>query len=140
MTASAQTSEITLERTIPAAPSEVFAAWLDSKFPGSPWNEHQKLIVDQKVDGLWYWLSAKGTPHYGRFIEIVGPARLQYSWMSPNTAGHETLVTVTFEKKGDGTLLTLVHSGFPNDDWAKMHNKGWTAITEKFVMGIGSGS
>src|SRR5262249_5270659 len=131
-TTSTKIMEIKVERTIPAPPSEVFDAWLDPKIPGSPWHENQKLIVNPKVDGLWYWLSLRCTPHYGRFIEIHRPGRIQYSWMSPNTLGEESVVTVTFQKQGEGTLMTLLHSGFPNDDKAKAHENGWNSISEKF--------
>ena len=130
------TVEVKVERTIPAPPGEVFDAWLDPKVPGTLWHEHEKLVFDPKVDGLWYLLSLAhrrdGTPHYGRFIEIARPSRIQHSWMSRHTLGEESLVTVTFQRKGDGTLLTLQHSGLPNDDMAKAHDKGWNSIFDKF--------
>jgi uncharacterized protein YndB with AHSA1/START domain len=131
-TASTKTVEIKFERTIPAPPSEVFDAWLDPKIPGTPWHENHKLIVNPKVDGLWYWLALGGTPHYGRFMEIDRPVRIQHSWMSPNTLGQESIVTVTFEKKGEGTFMTLLHSGLPNEAMARAHEKGWNSIFDKF--------
>jgi uncharacterized protein YndB with AHSA1/START domain len=132
MTTSTKTVDIKVERTIAAPPSEVFDAWLDPTIPGTPWHENNKLIVNPKVDGLWYWLSSGDTPHYGRFIEIDRPGRVQYSWMSPNTLGQESMVTVTFQKEGEGTRMTLLHSGLPNDDMAKAHQKGWNSISDKF--------
>src|SRR3984893_1773283 len=117
MTTSTKTVEIKVERTIPAAPSEVFDAWLDPKVPGTLWHEHDKLILNPKVDGLWYLLTlahrCDGTPHYGRFIEINRPGRIQHSWMSRNTLGEESMVTATFRKTGQDTLMALVHSGLP---------------------------
>ena len=135
-TTSARTVEIKAERTIPAPPGEVFDAWLDPKIPGILWHEHDKLIFNPKVDGLWYLLSLahrpEGTPHYGRFTEINRPGRIQHSWMSRNTLGEETMVTVTFQRKGESTLVTLVHSGLPEGDMAKAHEKGWNSIIDKF--------
>lgn len=131
-TTSTKTVEIKVERTIPAPPSEVFDAWLDPKVPGTLWHENDKLIVNPKVDGLWYWLSLRGNPHYGRFIEIDRPGRIQQSWMSRYTLGEESMVTVTFQKKGEGTLMTLVHSGLPTGDIAKAHEEGWNSIFDKF--------
>lgn len=125
----AKTVDITVERTIPAPPSEVFDAWLDPKVPGTLWNEHDRLIFNPKVDGLWYLLSLahrpEGTAHYGRFTEINRPPLIRHSWMSRNTLGEESMVTVTFEKKGVGTLLTLPRSGLPNEAMANAHEKGW---------------
>src|SRR5215470_10045641 len=96
---SGETVEITVERTISAAPGEVFDAWLDPSVPGAFGHDNEQLIVDFRPDGLWYWRSRGGTPHYGRFIEIARPSLIQHSWMSPNTLGKESIVTVTFEKK-----------------------------------------
>jgi uncharacterized protein YndB with AHSA1/START domain len=144
MTTSTKTLEIKVERTILAPPSEVFDAWLDPKVPGSLWHEHDKLICDPKVDGLWYLLSSahrrEGVPHYGRFIEIDRPGRIQHSWMSRNTLGEESMVTATFQKKGEHTLMILLHSGLPNDDMAKAHEKGWNSILDKFGNIFVSGS
>ena len=135
---SVETIEITCERTIPASPDEVFDAWLDPKIPGTPFHEHEKLIVNPMVDGLWYWL-VHGEPHYGRFTEFRRPGRIRHTWMSRNTLGEETMVTVTFLKKGEGTLMTLVHSGFPNNAKARAHQGAWNFILGNFAEVFGSG-
>jgi len=127
-----KTVEITVERTILAEPVEVFDAWLDPAVPGAFGHENEQLIVDLKTDGLWYWRSLGGTPHYGRFLEIARPARIQHSWMSPNTLGKESIVTVTFQKREGGTLMTILHSGLPNAEMATAHEKGWNSILDKF--------
>jgi hypothetical protein len=51
----AKTIEVTIERTIPAPPSEVFDAWLNPKIPGNPWNMAENLLFNPKVDGFFYW-------------------------------------------------------------------------------------
>lgn len=126
-----KTLEFKFERTIPAPPGEVFDAWLDPKVPGNPWSESDKLILNPKVDGFFYWLT-RGTPHYGRFTEVERPARIQHTWVSPYTLGQESTVTLTFQKNGQGTLMTLVHSGLPDDDKARSHEKGWTYFLDIF--------
>jgi len=139
MNTSAKTIEIKCERTIPAPPSEVFDAWLDPKIPGTPFHGSEKLIVNLRVDGLLYWLF-RGQPHFGRFTEIDRPGRLQHTWMSRKTLGEETVVTVTFQKKGEGTLMTLLHFGFTTDDMAQAHEKGWNVILGNFAEIFGSGA
>src|SRR5579863_467468 len=104
------TLEFKFERTIPAPPTEVFDGWLDPKVPGNPWNMADKLLLNPQVDGFFYWL-IRGNSHYGRFTEIERPGRIQCTWMSRSTVGEETTVTLTFKRQGDGTLMTLVHSG-----------------------------
>lgn len=132
MNTSATAIEIRCERTIPAPPGEVFDAWLDSTIPGTPFYDNDRLILNPQVDGLWYWL-VRDQPHFGRFTEIDRPGRLQHTWMSRKTLGEETTVTVTFQKKGDGTLMTLVHSGFTTEEVAQAHEKGWNSLVGKFA-------
>jgi len=139
MTKSTKTIEFKFERTIPAPPDEVFDAWLNPKIPGNPWNAAEKFILDPKVDGLFYW-TLKGTSHYGRFAEIERPGRIQHTWMSPNTLGLESTVTVTFKEKGKDTLMTLVHSGLPDTDGGRGHEKGWNYFLDMFPQQFGDAS
>ena len=131
MTDAAKTIELTVERTIPAPPEQVFDAWLNPKVPGTTWHMADKFALDPKVDGLFFW-AIKGTAHYGRFTEMQRPARIQHTWMSPNTSGLESTVTVTFKKQGKETLMTLVHTGLPDTNQGKGHENGWNMFLEKF--------
>jgi uncharacterized protein YndB with AHSA1/START domain len=119
-----KTIEFRFERTIPAPPDEVFEAWLNPKLPGNPWNIAEKLILQPKVDGMFYW-AIKGTAHYGRFTDMSRPNRIEHTWVSPHTLGEESTVTLTFEKRGGDTLMTLVHSDLPDTDGGRGHEKGW---------------
>ena len=131
MSKSAKTMELKFERTIPAPPDEVCDAWLNPKIPGNPWHEADKLILNTKVDGFFYW-NFKGTPHYGRFTELERPGRIQHTWVSPNTLGLESTVTLTFKKQGENTLMTLVHSDLPDHELAKGHENGWKYFVDTF--------
>jgi uncharacterized protein YndB with AHSA1/START domain len=119
-----KTIEFRFERTIPAPPGEVFEAWLNPKVPGNPWNMADKLILQPKLDGMFYW-AIKGTAHYGRFTEMDRPNRIEHTWVSPHTMGEESTVKLTFEKKEGNTLMTLVHSDLPDTDGGRGHQKGW---------------
>lgn len=48
--------------------------------------------------------------------------------MSENTYGIETNVSVTFEPRGDGTQLTIVHRGVPDDERGRTHEAGWSYL------------
>lgn len=137
MSNSTKALEFKFERTIQAPPAEVYDAWLNPKVPGNPWHEADKLILDPRVDGFFYWL-IRGTAHYGRFTETARRARLQHTWVSPNTLGDETTVTVTFEKQGANTLMTLVHSGLPDNDRGRGHEKGWNYFLGSFTEQFGN--
>ena len=136
---SKKTLEFRFERTIPAPLAEVFDGWLDPKIPGNPWNAAEKFVLDPKVDGLFFW-ALKAISHYGRFTVVERPARIQHTWVSPKTLGIESTVTVTFKKKGDETLMTLVHSGIPDTDAGRGHEKGWNYFLDIFPGQFGNGS
>ena len=131
--------EFKFERTIPAPPGEVFDGWLNPKIPGNIWNAAEKFILDPKVDGLFYW-TLNETSHYGRFTEIERPGRIQHTWVSPKTLGQESIVTLTFKRKGDETLMTLVHSNLPDHELARGHERGWNYFLGIFREQFGNGS
>jgi uncharacterized protein YndB with AHSA1/START domain len=131
MNTTIKTIEVNVARTIAATPAEAFDAWLNPKVPGTPWSMAEKLLLNPKVDGLFYWL-IHGIAHYGRFTEVTRPGRLQHTWVSPNTSGLESMVTVTFKKQGDDTLMTLVHTGLPDTDQGRSHDKGWSFFLDGF--------
>ncbi len=139
MNKTTKTLEFRIERTIPASPIEVFESWLDPKVPGNPWNAAEKFVLNPKVDGLFYW-TLKGTSHYGRFTEIQKPGRIQHTWVSPNTLGHESIVTLTFDKQGEDTVMTLVHSNLPDHELARGHEQGWSYFMDIFREQFGDGS
>jgi uncharacterized protein YndB with AHSA1/START domain len=140
-----KTITITLNRTIPASPAEVYDAWLDPEKPGTPWYRAKKRILDPRVDSLFYFAvpqkdgAGEGGewPHFGRFTLLERPAKIVYTWMSPFTRGLESVVTVEFQKQGDDTLLQLRHAGVPDDELGHAHDKGWAqcvdALAERLV-------
>lgn len=134
-----QTLEFRFERTIPAPLTRVFDGWLDPKVPGNPWNAAEKFLLDAKVDGLFFW-TLNGTSHYGRFMVFERPIRIQHTWVSPKTLGKESTVTVTFKQQGEDTLMTLVHSGIPDTDEGKGHEKGWNYFLDMFPKQVRNSS
>jgi uncharacterized protein YndB with AHSA1/START domain len=134
-----KTIEVKVERIIPAPAVEVFDAWLNPKIPGNPWSMAEKLILKPEVDGFFYWL-IQGTAHYGRFTEMVRPDRIQHTWMSRSTLGEESTVTVTFQKNGKDTLMTLVHSDLPDTDGGRGHEKGWNYFLDNFLRRFSNAS
>lgn len=143
MRPAAKTIEVKLTRVIPAPPAEVFDRWLDPTCPGTPWSEAGKLILDPRVDGLFFFSSHKrpgpGNPHYGRFTILERPREVQYTWMSPNTGGLESVVTVTFQQKGKDTLLTLRHENLPDDEDGRTHQPGWEYFLGKLEAAFSQG-
>jgi uncharacterized protein YndB with AHSA1/START domain len=136
MTTDLRTLDLTIERMIPASPSEVFDAWLDPTHPGSPWHTAVKLIFNPAVDGLFYWgtpTDGGEKPHYGRFTVVERPRKIEHTWMSPHTRGLESIVTLTFEPSGEETRVTLRHAKLPDDELARGHEGGWAHLLAGLV-------
>lgn len=132
-------TEITVSRQIPAKPENVFDVWMDPKSPGGPWHV-EGAIVHPAVDGLFYFAvkhQGRNWAHYGRFVRIERPRLTEYTWMSEATKGVESIVSVTFEPAGDGTMVTLRHSNVPDDEMGRQHKDGWawalSALGERFA-------
>jgi uncharacterized protein YndB with AHSA1/START domain len=125
--------ELTLSRLIPAEPGEVYDVWLDPKSPGGPWFGSKRVILDPKVDGLFYHLvehAGMEWAHYGRFLALDRAAKIAHTWISEGTRGLESTVTVTFEPDPEGTRVTLRHAGVPDDDFGRQHKEGWAFMLE----------
>ena len=121
--------DITVTRTISASAEQVFDVWLDPKSPGGPWFGTERVILNAVVDGLFYHAvkhEGRTWPHYGRFLQIDRPRRVEHTWMSEATKGVESVVTITFEARDDLTDVTLHHSGIPDDELGRSHQDGWT--------------
>jgi uncharacterized protein YndB with AHSA1/START domain len=133
-------TDLSVTRLIPASPAEVYDVWIDPKSPGSPWFGADRVIVNVALDGLFYIAvkhEGRTWPHYGRFLRLERPQRVEFTWMSEATKGVESIVRVTFEARGDQTEVTLVHSGVPDDELGRQHKDGWTwalsMLAERFA-------
>lgn len=101
-----------------ALPDDVFDAWLDPALlaqwmfdPGYREQRADEISLDARVGGVFtFKLSRDGMPitYTGTFMEITRPLRLVLTWQIVGR-GNETLVDVSFEARGGGTFLTLVH-------------------------------
>ena len=138
MTKASKTLTLNLKRVIAGPPTKVFDAWLDPKRPCNPWNSGKTLELEPKA-GRLFCILVGGTGYiFGRILKITKDKQVQYTWMSPYTHGLETTVTVHFKKHAAGTLMTLRHTGLPNDKDGRLHTDGWNqflGMMEKYFAG-----
>lgn len=138
-------TDLELTRVIAASPEQVFDVWLDTKSPGGPFFGAKRAIVDARVDGLFYHCvdyQDHEWAHYGRFVVLDRPHRIEHTWVSEGTRGLESVVSLTFEASGQTrTLVTLRHIGVPDDDFGRQHVQGWDfvlgAIAQRFAPPVG---
>jgi uncharacterized protein YndB with AHSA1/START domain len=128
-----QQTDLTLTRLIAASPAQVYDVWLDKSSPGGPWFGCKRAVVDARVDGLFYScvdFQEREWAHYGRFITLDRPGRIAHTWVSEATRGLESVVSLTLEESGQQTLVTLRHTGVPDDDAGRNHADGWTFVLD----------
>jgi uncharacterized protein YndB with AHSA1/START domain len=132
-------TEVTVTHTIPATPEKVYDVWLNPKSPGGPWFGAERCILNPVVDGLFYNLVKHENrlwPHFGRFVVLDRPHRIEHTWMSEATKGAESVVSITLEARGDETEFTLRHSGVPDDEMGLRHKDGWNWILSMLAQGM----
>lgn len=129
-----------LTRRIAAPPDRLFDAWLDPAMLAQfmrtcEGDTVSKAETDPRVGGRYDIVMKTATaeiPHWGIYKQIERPHRLVFTWESPHSLPG-SLVTLTFAKDGDATLVTLEHDRFKSDSARDGHEKGWGAILDAFV-------
>jgi uncharacterized protein YndB with AHSA1/START domain len=141
MNAKIKTAELNFSRTIDASPAEVFDAWIDSTGPVSPWSGVTKAIVNPpRVDGLFYSMylyEGNEIAHYGRFVTLEKPRRIQYTWVSRATQGLESLVTLNLEAQGGKTVVQVNHTNLPDDEGGRLHQQAWGYVLARMSTHFG---
>jgi uncharacterized protein YndB with AHSA1/START domain len=135
-----------LTRRFDAPRERVWDAWTNEDVLREWWAametwETAGAEVDLRPGGR-YRLSMRNTDDghvhtvVGEYTEIKKPERLAFTWgwegeQGPETAGSEdTHVVVEFAEDGDGTEVTLTHTGFANDDIKAQHEHGWNGCMD----------
>jgi uncharacterized protein YndB with AHSA1/START domain len=79
----------------------------------------------------------------GEFVEVDPPRRVVFTWgwdrsERPVPPGSST-VEVVLEPAGDGTRLTLRHSGLPDEEQVAQHGHGWEHYLERLRVAAAGG-
>jgi activator of HSP90 ATPase len=108
------------EVTIKGSPDKVYKALTNGKafaaFTGAP------AEIAASEGGVF---SCFGGQITGRIIELAKPERVVQAWRAGNwPAGTYSIVSVSLQKAGTDTKVTLDHAGFP-EDAANHLEAGW---------------
>ena len=148
MAPSKASSEVTLrlERRIAASPEKVFAAWTSPEvlihwFAPTP--EFKTIVheIDLRVGGR-YRIEMRdpgGAPHTatGTYREVDAPRKLVFTWRwEEKTQMADTLVTVTCQPDGAGTLMVLLHENLADEADRDSHNKGWIGCLDRLPAAV----
>ncbi len=131
---------LTLKRRINAAPAKVFSAWIDpekvKRWMGPGEVKALQVESDPRTGGRYRWLmqAPDGEQHdvSGVYREVIPNQKLVFTWAWKSTPERESLVTVEIKPDGEGSMLTLTHEQFADDEARDRHQQGWTGAMEKF--------
>ena len=140
-TQTATKPSLTIKRRLNAPPAKVFAAWTDpEKVKGWMGPGEMKALhaeCDLRVGGRYRWVmrAPSGEEHDvgGVYREVVPNQKLVFTWAWKTMPERESLVTVLLKPDGDGTLLTLTHEQFFDEDARDRHHGGWNGALDKMV-------
>jgi uncharacterized protein YndB with AHSA1/START domain len=133
------TLSLVLTRHFDAPPERVFDAWVGKEW--GAWLGQRSfactvVAIDPRVGGAYRieGVNAEGvaTEMHGAYLEMARPSRLVFTWQGGVFLRYETIVTLTFEPDGAGTLMTLRHEGFRDDDIRARHQIGWAGEGSSF--------
>ena len=130
---------LTLKRRLKAPPAKVFAAWTDpekmKRWMGPGEVKTIRAEADTRVGGRYrIVMQAPNGEEYdvgGVYREVVADEKLVFTWAWKSAPERESLVTLLLKPDGDGTLLTLTHEQFADEDSRNGHEQGWNSSLDK---------
>lgn len=144
MTAAEDTT-LVVTRLFEASPERVFDAWLNRE-EWQAWIGPEGMNCDvprlePRVGGR-YQITMRLTdgrvlPVGGIFRTIDRPRTLVFTWGLEGDASRESLLTLTFTRKGDKTELTLRQEGLGSAANRDSHVTGWNSALNKLELYLG---
>lgn len=136
-------SELTLERTFPAAPERLFELVTQTDNLLQWWGPEGLNVQNHDLDlsrpGNWWsvLVNAEGGHHKmsGVVVAVDPPRSVEFTWGwhdENDNRGHESHVRFEISENGSGGAhFRLIHTGLPDDESAHNHNNGWSSSLNK---------
>lgn len=122
-------------------PERLFKAWTNEKdfaaWYGPAGFDVIYCKLDVRVGGYWrtgisrgdseeYWME-------GKYLEIIEGEKLVFTFNDGSEHKNpdlDTVVTITFSKSGNQTIMNFNQSVFPTVQWRDSHHDGWASAFE----------
>lgn len=131
-----------LERLLEATPEVAFEAWTSAEARLAWFAPVGGVAVeatsDVRVGGRW---TASFGPNRdtvfeeeGEYLEVDPPHRVVYTsvFRAPDGRSFTTRTTVTFEARGDKTLMVLHDTDYPDEQNRAAHEGGWPSFLDSY--------
>ena len=129
---------LAIKRRFNAPPEKVFAAWADPEkmkhWMGPAGTQRIEAKCDLRVGGRYHIKMVVTDAEHdvsGVYREIVPNEKLVFTSAWKSTPERESLVTVTFKREGAGTIMTLQHEQFFDEEARDRHNAGWLGTMDR---------
>jgi uncharacterized protein YndB with AHSA1/START domain len=128
---------VELELRLGAPPDEVFLYLTDPE-RYVRW-QGVKAELDPRPGGVFrVWMDADAVAR-GEYVAVEPPHRVVFTWGWEGNEGvppGSTTVELTLQPDGDGTVLSLRHSGLPDGEAAALHEEGWRFFTDRLAIAV----
>jgi uncharacterized protein YndB with AHSA1/START domain len=130
--------------TVDCAPSHAFSLWAERTSlwwpPGHSVSGAPEFVAfDPFEGGRIYEVAPGGEEHdWGEVLAWEPPRLLRYTWHLRADRADATEVEITFDAAGDGTLVTIVHSGWERlgaraAERRERNERGWVGLLPHYV-------
>ncbi|MCE7039347.1 SRPBCC domain-containing protein [Dyadobacter sp. CY312] len=132
---SSRPMQTSFERKMSLSANQLYHAWISQL---DLWFASPGSFISQGKPNTPYFFEtyANGSriPHYGRFLRMEPDKLIEFTWITEETNGTETVITINLIPSEIGTLLTLTHKGFSNEAQRLVHTKAWPYILEQLEI------
>jgi uncharacterized protein YndB with AHSA1/START domain len=137
---------LVLTRILDAPPARVFGAWLNREewqaWIGPEGVRCEVPLLEPRVGGRYrvtmYSAGGQTIRVAGIFKIIDRPQTLAMTWGIEGDPARQSLLTITFKKRGQSTELTLRQEGLGSASNRDDHGKGWNSAINKLVAYLAS--
>ena len=134
-------SPVIMEAEFNASVSRLFKAWTTTDdirvWFGAGEGGPEHASIDLKIDGRWQFAFAEKDGEQdilsGHYLEIETDKRLVFSWMHTRVLSNGdtevspvSKVSISFESRGSGSRLKLVHESISSDSARSNIGGGWS--------------
>ena len=127
--------ELSIQKTIPGSPEDVFDAWLDIEILSQWFGPSDEMTCEIKLlephEGGRYHIamqSPEGETYdlLGEYVRIDRPKQLVMTFYWISEPEQVMLATVNFTPSDEGTEIYLHHEKLPSEESREAHEQGWT--------------